>query len=84
MLRRMNLGFGEILIVLVVVVLIFGANKIPQLGEAIGKGIRNFKKATREDDAIDVTPRKAEAPHLPQGAPVQGPPAAAPAESKKA
>jgi sec-independent protein translocase protein TatA len=53
----MGLGMGEILVILVVVLLIFGANKIPQLGDALGKGIRNFKKSTKEDDAIDVTPR---------------------------
>jgi len=69
----MRMGFGEILVVLVVVLLIFGANKIPQLGDALGRGIRNFKKATREeDDAIDVTPPKQEQPgHLPQGSPAQ-------------
>jgi sec-independent protein translocase protein TatA len=58
MLSPMRLGFGEILIVLVVVLLIFGANKIPQLGDALGKGIKNFRKATGGDDAIDVTPPK--------------------------
>ncbi len=59
MLTLMRLGFGEILIVLVVVLLIFGANKIPQLGDALGKGIKNFRKATSGgDDAIDVTPPK--------------------------
>ena len=59
MLSPMRLGFGEILIVLVVVLLIFGANKIPQLGDALGKGIRNFRKATGGgDDSIDVTPPK--------------------------
>ncbi len=62
MLPPMRLGFGEILIVLVVVLLIFGANKIPQLGDALGKGIKNFRKATGGgDDAIDVTPPKQEA-----------------------
>lgn len=56
----MRLGFGEILVVLVVVLLIFGANKIPQLGDALGKGIRNFKKSSSdEDDSIDVTPKSA-------------------------
>ena len=61
MLTPMRLGFGEILIVLVVVLLIFGANKIPQLGDALGKGIRNFRKATGSaDDSIDVTPPKAD------------------------
>ena len=59
MLTLMRLGFGEILIVLVVLLLIFGANKIPQLGDALGKGIRNFRKATGgSDDSIDVTPPK--------------------------
>ncbi len=60
----MRLGFGEILIILVVVLLIFGANKIPQLGDALGKGIKNFRKATGGDDAIDVTPPKGDAEKL--------------------
>jgi len=66
----MRMGIGEILVILVVVLLIFGANKIPQLGDALGKGIRNFKKATKDDDAIDVTP-KADAPpgQISSGAP---------------
>ena len=82
MLRRMRMGFGEILIVLVVVLLVFGANKIPQLGDALGKGIRAFRKSSREDDAIDVTPEKREPERL-QGASAARPAAAA-AESKKA
>jgi len=49
-------GTGELIIVLVIVVMVFGASKIPQLGKAIGEGIKNFKKATN-DDAIDVTPK---------------------------
>lgn len=73
------MGMGEILIILVVVLLVFGANKIPQLGDALGKGIRNFKKATREDDSIDVTPKQ-EPGQLPGAAPgaTSGAPAAAP------
>ena len=82
MLRRMRMGFGEILIVLVVVLLVFGANKIPQLGDALGKGIRNFRKSSREDDAIDVTPEKPEPERLQGSAAARS--AAAPAESKKA
>jgi sec-independent protein translocase protein TatA len=54
----MRLGLPELLVVLMVVILIFGAKKIPDLGDALGKAIRNFKKSNREDDAIDVTPRK--------------------------
>lgn len=82
MLRCMRMGFGEILVVLAVILLVFGANKIPQLGDALGKGIRNFRKSSREDDAIDVTPEKREPDRLSGGAAV--PPATAASQSKKA
>ena len=49
----MNFGMTEILIVLVIAVVIFGANRLPELGRGIGKGIRNFKEATREAAADD-------------------------------
>lgn len=52
------MGMGELIIVLIVVLLVFGANKIPQLGDGLGKAVRNFKKGMNEDPAIDVTPRK--------------------------
>jgi sec-independent protein translocase protein TatA len=42
-----NLGMGELLVILVIVVLIFGVNKIPQLGKGLGEGIRNFKSAMK-------------------------------------
>jgi sec-independent protein translocase protein TatA len=69
----MGLRLPELLIILLVLVLIFGASKIPQLGDALGKGIRNFKKSsTHEDekDTIDVTPGEATAGQgkLPRGA----------------
>jgi sec-independent protein translocase protein TatA len=44
----MKLGLPELLIILAIVVLIFGANKLPELGRGIGKGIKNFKDATKE------------------------------------
>jgi sec-independent protein translocase protein TatA len=40
-----SLGMGELLVILVIVILIFGVNKIPQLGKGLGEGIRNFKSA---------------------------------------
>ncbi len=49
-------GMGELLIILVILVLVFGANKLPQLGEGIGKAIKNFKRGINTDDEIDVTP----------------------------
>ncbi len=47
-----SLGMGELLVILAIVVLIFGVNKIPQLGKGLGEGIRNFKSALKsgEDD----------------------------------
>ena len=47
-----GLGTTELIVILVIVILIFGVNKIPQLGKGLGEGIRNFKssiKAVRED-----------------------------------
>jgi sec-independent protein translocase protein TatA len=44
----MKLGVPEMLVILMIVILIFGANRLPELGRGIGKGIRNFKDATRE------------------------------------
>ena len=45
-----GLGTTELIIILVVVLIIFGAGKIPELGSGLGKGIKNFKKATKEED----------------------------------
>jgi sec-independent protein translocase protein TatA len=42
-----NIGTGELIVILVIVVLIFGVNKIPQLGKGLGEGIRNFKSALK-------------------------------------
>ena len=53
-----GMGLPELLVILVIVLVIFGAGKLPELGESLGKGIRNFRKATNEPDAIDVTPPK--------------------------
>ena len=44
----MNLGIPELIIILVIVILIFGANRLPEIGRGIGKGIRNFKDATKD------------------------------------
>lgn len=45
-----SLGIPELLIILVIVLVIFGAGKLPQLGRGIGEGIRNFKNGLRSED----------------------------------
>ena len=44
-------GGGELLLILAIVLIVFGHNRIPQLGEALGKGIQNFKKSFSKDDS---------------------------------
>ena len=43
-----RLGIPELLVILFIIILIFGANRLPDIGRGIGKGIRNFKDATRD------------------------------------
>jgi sec-independent protein translocase protein TatA len=51
-----GIGMPELLVILVIILIIFGAGKLPEIGSALGRGIKNFKKATREPNEIDVTP----------------------------
>ncbi len=51
-------GTTELIIILIIVLIIFGAGKLPKIGEGLGKGITNFRRATRMKDEIDVTPDK--------------------------
>ncbi|MCK5215886.1 MAG: twin-arginine translocase TatA/TatE family subunit [Candidatus Omnitrophica bacterium] len=45
-----NLGLGEIVVLLVIVLLIFGAKKLPEIGRAMGRAIKEFKKGHSEED----------------------------------
>jgi sec-independent protein translocase protein TatA len=45
-----SLGVPELLIILLIVIIIFGANKLPQLGKGIGQGLRNFKDSVKGDE----------------------------------
>ncbi|SDN21374.1 twin-arginine translocase TatA/TatE family subunit [Desulfonauticus submarinus] len=53
-----GIGIPELIIILVIVLIIFGANKLPEIGAGMGKAIKNFKKATSEPDEIEVSPPK--------------------------
>ena len=76
----------ELLLILIIVLIIFGAGKIPQLGEGLGKAIKGFKKSVAEADALDVTPNEdldeTQAPPQPQQ--VAGHPQAAPVHEPQA
>lgn len=49
-----SLGFTELVLILMIVLIIFGAGKLPQLGEGIGKAIKGFKKSVNEVEAMDL------------------------------
>ena len=51
-----GVGPTELIIILFIVLIFFGAGKLPEIGGALGKGIRSFKKASQEPDEIDITP----------------------------
>ena len=51
-----GLGFGELVLILIIVVVIFGATKLPQLGDGLGKAIKNFKRSVSAQSEIDVSP----------------------------
>jgi len=53
-----GMGFGELVLILVIVVVVFGATKLPQLGDGLGKAIKNFKRAVNSQNEIDVSPGK--------------------------
>ena len=47
-------GMGELLIILLIVLLIFGAGKLPAIGDALGRSIKNFKRSATGDNEIEV------------------------------
>jgi len=75
-----NIGPAEILVILVVALLVFGPDKLPDIGKQVGRAVREFRKvqATLRDEVRDVleprpTPAAAAAPHPPQLPPVAEP-----------
>jgi len=57
-----GLGATELGIILVIVVILFGARRLPEIGAGVGKAIKNFKAGISGEDQIDVTPEKDEIP----------------------
>ncbi len=55
-----GLGATELLIILGICVLLFGARRLPEIGSGVGKAIKNFKSGVSGKDEIDVTPKKEE------------------------
>lgn len=53
----MPLGTGEIILIFIVVMVIFGSTKLPQLGDGLGRAIKNFKRAVTSNHEIDVSPK---------------------------
>ncbi len=53
-----GIGMTELLIILAIALLIFGAGRLPEIGSGIGKAIRNFRKSIKEPPEIDVTPEE--------------------------
>lgn len=71
----MGIGTTELILILAVVMIIFGAGKLPEVGSALGKGIRGFKKSLNEKEEINITPAAREEERVQQEA--------APQESQK-
>ena len=55
-----NVGPTELIIVLVIVLIIFGAGKLPEIGTALGKGIRNFKRSNKDEEETPALEEKQE------------------------
>ena len=53
-----GIGMPELLIILGIAILVFGATRLPEIGSGIGKAIRNFKRSIKESPEIDVTPKE--------------------------
>ncbi len=51
-----GLGPGELVVILIIVLIIFGVGRLPEIGTGLGEGIKNFRKSYRDSKALDVTP----------------------------
>ena len=58
----MGLGFGELIVIFIIVLLLFGAKKLPAMGEGLGKAIKGFKEAMRSEPPADKPRQPPDAP----------------------
>jgi len=54
----MGIGTTELIVVLVIVLLVFGSTKLPQLGDGLGRAIKNFKRSVNNQNELDVSPKQ--------------------------
>ena len=78
-----GMGFGELVLILVIVLVVFGSTKLPQLGDGLGRAIKNFKRSVGALNEIDVTPRPADKPVEKTAAPGGSPSEPSPKQSSK-
>ena len=57
-----GIGGHELLLILLVALVVFGARRLPEIGSGLGRAIKNFKKATTEPEEIDISQKKSETP----------------------
>jgi sec-independent protein translocase protein TatA len=62
-----NLGLSELIVILMILLLVFGASRLPQLGESVGRTIRSFKRGIASDDKIAVRDADAQITPPPSG-----------------
>lgn len=76
-----NIGFPELIVILLLLFLVFGASRLPALGEGMGKAIRSFKRGVAQNEDIEVTKAEAEKP---KPAPASAPKRVSPQSSASA
>jgi sec-independent protein translocase protein TatA len=52
-----GMGVGELFVILLIIVVLFGAGRLPEIGQGLGEGIKNFRSAMKAPPEIDVTPK---------------------------
>jgi len=62
-----GLGITELVVIMIIVLIVFGASRLPEIGSGLGKAIRGFKESVTGKDAIDVTPKQEPGKEKPSG-----------------